>query len=97
MATLAHDGEPVAQFDLVLTDLRLPDGSGLDILHRPSQQVKIEDVAKAIGIENVDVIDMMKNPDEVEKTIARRLSEKKTSVIITRRPCILSMKLKAKR
>ena len=33
MATLTHGGEPSPQFDLVLTDLRLPDGTGLDILY----------------------------------------------------------------
>lgn len=33
MAILTHTGEPSAQLDLVLTDLRLPDGTGLDILY----------------------------------------------------------------
>ncbi len=79
-----------------MTGLQEHPGSGRDISHKPSHQVKIEDVAKAVGIENVDVVDMLKNPDEIEKVIAKRMSEKKTTVIIARRPCILSAKLKAK-
>ena len=79
-----------------MTGLQEHPGSGRDIMHNPSHQVKIEDISRAIGIENVDVVDMLKNPEEIEKIITKRLSEKKTSVIIARRPCVLSVKLKAK-
>ncbi|MFZ2658661.1 MAG: thiamine pyrophosphate-dependent enzyme [Victivallales bacterium] len=77
-----------------MTGLQEHPASGGDIRRNPAHKVKIEDVAKAVGIENVDVIDMTKNPDDVEKFIVKRLAEKKTSVIIARRPCILSVKQK---
>ncbi len=75
-----------------MTGLQEHPGSGRDIRHNPAHKVIIEDVARAVGVENVDVIDMLKSPGDIEKAIVKRLSEKKTSVIIARRPCILALK-----
>ena len=80
-----------------MTGLQEHPGSGRDIKHNPAYQVKIEDIAKAVGIENVDVVDLLKNPGDIEKIIVKRLSEKKTSVIIARRPCILALKQLSKK
>jgi indolepyruvate ferredoxin oxidoreductase alpha subunit len=75
-----------------MTGLQEHPGSGRDIGRNPAHKVKIEDIAKAVGVENVDVIDLIRNPGDIEKMITKRLSEKKTSVIIARRPCILALK-----
>jgi indolepyruvate ferredoxin oxidoreductase alpha subunit len=80
-----------------MTGLQEHPGSGRDISHNPAYQVKIEDIAKAVGIENVDVVDLLKNPGDFEKIIVKRISEKKTSVIIARRPCILALKQLSKK
>jgi indolepyruvate ferredoxin oxidoreductase alpha subunit len=55
-------------------------------------QVKIEDICKASGAENIDIINPF-SPD-FEKTLKKRLTEPKLSVIIARYPCRLIDKTK---
>ena len=56
----------------------------------------IEDVAKACGVDNVDVIDPGAEPERFAGLVKTRLESNDVSVIVVRRPCILELKKAAK-
>jgi indolepyruvate ferredoxin oxidoreductase alpha subunit len=62
--------------------------TGLTIKGEPTNQLIIEDVCKACGADNVDVIDPLKM-DEMHGLFKKRLLEDALSVVITRSPCKL--------
>ncbi|MBF0595745.1 MAG: indolepyruvate ferredoxin oxidoreductase subunit alpha [Candidatus Omnitrophica bacterium] len=63
--------------------------TGTGLRGQKTKQVKIEDLARVAGADEVDVIDPI-NVKEFEALLKQRVSEDKLSVIITRRPCKLS-------
>jgi indolepyruvate ferredoxin oxidoreductase alpha subunit len=64
--------------------------TGRRLDHEPTNRVKIEDLARAIGVQNVDVIDAGADPDAFERLLVQRLASNDLSVIIARKPCILA-------
>ncbi len=64
--------------------------TGRRLDHQPTRRVKIEELCKAIGVDHVDVLDPVDDPDGFEKVLVKRLESKELSVIIARRPCILA-------
>ncbi|WXG46268.1 MAG: thiamine pyrophosphate-dependent enzyme [Candidatus Atabeyarchaeum deiterrae] len=65
-------------------------GSGYTAMGEKTSKVKIEDIVKACGIENVEIVD----PYNIRKSIdaaKRTLSQPKASVIIFRRVCSTEM------
>ncbi|MCX7013989.1 MAG: thiamine pyrophosphate-dependent enzyme [Candidatus Sumerlaeota bacterium] len=63
-------------------------GRALD--HEPTGKLVIEDLARALGVEQVDVTDPALNPDGFRTLLQDRLASGKTSVVIARRPCLLA-------
>jgi indolepyruvate ferredoxin oxidoreductase alpha subunit len=61
-------------------------GTGRTLDHRPTGKVVIEDLARALGIARVDVVDPAADPEGFE----RRLGAEEPAVIIARRPCLLA-------
>jgi indolepyruvate ferredoxin oxidoreductase, alpha subunit len=62
--------------------------TGLTIRNEPTKKLVLEDLCRACGADNVDVID----PMDVKKYAAlleKRVDEDALSVIISRRPCLL--------
>ncbi|MDX9754497.1 MAG: thiamine pyrophosphate-dependent enzyme [bacterium] len=72
-----------------MTGLQEHPGTGRSLDHHSTNQVVLEDVCRAIGIKNVDVINPMKT-DEMKTLVQQRLASNELSVIIARRPCILA-------
>ncbi|MBN1359956.1 MAG: hypothetical protein JW993_05160 [Sedimentisphaerales bacterium] len=62
--------------------------TGLTIRNEPTKQLVLEDICRACGADNVDVIDPM-NVKEFEALLRKRVSEDALSVVISRRPCRL--------
>jgi indolepyruvate ferredoxin oxidoreductase, alpha subunit len=62
--------------------------TGKTIREEPTKQLSIENICKASGADNVDVIDP-KKIKELDALVKQRLSENALSVIIARRPCKL--------
>jgi TPP-dependent indolepyruvate ferredoxin oxidoreductase alpha subunit len=51
----------------------------------------IEDVVKAMGVDNVDIIDSTADYDAYVELLSKRLASNDLSVVIVRRPCILGL------
>ena len=62
--------------------------TGLTIRNEPTKKLVLEDLCRACGADNVDVVDP-KNMDEFRKILKKRMSEDALSVIISRHPCKL--------
>ncbi len=62
--------------------------TGLTIRNEPTKQLVLEDICRACGADNVDVIDPM-NVKEFEALLRKRVNEDALSVVISRRPCRL--------
>ncbi len=62
--------------------------TGLTIKGQTTKKLILEDVCRACGVDNVDVIDPYKIK-ELEELIKKRINEDALSVVIARRPCQL--------
>jgi len=67
-------------------------GTGRKLEHTPTGQVVYEDLARALGIENVQVSALGKDAAEFAALLKECLASEKATVIIARRPCILVVK-----
>jgi indolepyruvate ferredoxin oxidoreductase alpha subunit len=73
-----------------MTGMQEHPATGRLLDHTPATPVVIEDVVKAIGVDNVDVIDPLKDNEAYKELLKKRLASNDLSVIIPRRPCILA-------
>ncbi len=64
--------------------------TGRRLDHGPTNQLSIEGIATAIGIQSVTVLDAFAEPEEFERLLLERLAVPELSVIVARRPCILA-------
>jgi indolepyruvate ferredoxin oxidoreductase, alpha subunit len=62
--------------------------TGLTIRNEPTKKLILEDLCRACGADNVDVVDP-KNMEEFRALLEKRVNEDALSVIISRRPCKL--------
>ena len=73
-----------------MTGLQEHAGTGRSLDHQPAHQLDYVELAKSVGIEEVDVVDPAKDLEGFEKLLQNRLASDALSVIIVRRPCILA-------
>jgi indolepyruvate ferredoxin oxidoreductase alpha subunit len=73
-----------------MTGMQEHPGTGRSLNHHRTGKVIFEDLARTLGIANVDVIDPTLNPAEFEALVKRRLDSGELSVIIARRDCLLA-------
>ncbi|MCX6928531.1 MAG: thiamine pyrophosphate-dependent enzyme [Verrucomicrobia bacterium] len=67
-------------------------GTGRKLNHEPTGKVVIEDLARALGIRRVHVIEPRVGTGEFDRLLADCLESNELAVIIARRPCILIAK-----
>ena len=73
-----------------MTGLQEHPGTGRKLDHTPAEKrLVIEDTVRAMGVDNVDIIDPLTEQDKLQKVLAERLASNDTTVIIARRACIL--------
>lgn len=80
-----------------MTGLQEHPGTGRLLDHSASEHaISIEGTVKAMGIENIVILDPSKEPEAFEKAVRDALASNDLSVIIARRPCILALGRDAK-
>ena len=76
-----------------MTGLQEHPGTGRTLNHQPTGQVIFEDLARALGIERVHVLNPREGSEAIENCIVECLESEALCVIIVRSPCILAAKL----
>jgi indolepyruvate ferredoxin oxidoreductase alpha subunit len=67
-------------------------GTGRKLNHEPTGKVVLEDLARALGIRRVHVVEPRFGSNEFDRLLAECLRSNELCVIIARRPCILIAK-----
>ena len=75
-----------------MTGLQEHPGTGRTLDHSPTGRVVIEDLARALGIQRVFVLDPTKDPQEFTRLLKESLETPQPSFIVARRPCLLASK-----
>jgi indolepyruvate ferredoxin oxidoreductase alpha subunit len=73
-----------------MTGLQEHPGTGRTLAHAATGKVVIEDLARALGVRNVHVIDPMEDVAKFEALIRSCLDKPELSVVIARRNCLLA-------
>ncbi len=73
-----------------MTGMQEHPGTGRTLDHRPTGKVSFEDLARALGISDVLVVDPTVNPAGFRELVRERLAAGRLSVIIARRNCLLA-------
>lgn len=76
-----------------MTGMQEHPGTGRLLDHTPAPgAVSFEDTCRAMGVQNVWVVDPVDETKRLESLLLEALSNGKTNVLIVRRPCILAVK-----
>jgi indolepyruvate ferredoxin oxidoreductase alpha subunit len=67
-------------------------GTGRSLSHEPARKIVIEDLARALGVTRVHVVEPRIGSGEFDRVLTDCLQSKELAVIIARRPCILIAK-----
>jgi indolepyruvate ferredoxin oxidoreductase alpha subunit len=73
-----------------MTGLQEHPGTGRTLDHHSTGKVVFENLARALGVKNVHVVDPTVNPQSFEKLVADCLALNELSIIIARRNCLLA-------
>ena len=67
-------------------------GTGRTLSHEPTNRLVLEDLARAVGVRRVHVIEPRAGSGEFDRLLTECLESNELAVIIARRPCILIAK-----
>lgn len=73
-----------------MTGMQEHPGTGRTLAHEPTGKLVLEDLARAVGVKNVHVIDPIADPGGFRALLAAALAKPELSVIISRRNCLLA-------
>jgi len=73
-----------------MTGLQEHPGTGRTLAHAATGKVVYEDLARALGIANVHVIDPTPDPEAFKQLIKSALDKEELTLIIARRDCLLA-------
>jgi indolepyruvate ferredoxin oxidoreductase alpha subunit len=75
-----------------MTGLQEHPGTGRTLDHRPTGRVVFENLAHALGISEVHVLENLKDAAALEELMMRLMPSGKLALVIVRRPCLLTAK-----
>ncbi len=73
-----------------MTGLQEHPGTGRRLNHQATGKVDFEDLARALGIKSVQVVDPILDADGITRVLREALGREDLSLIIARRPCLLA-------
>ncbi|MGA2034073.1 MAG: 2-oxoacid:acceptor oxidoreductase family protein [Thermoguttaceae bacterium] len=73
-----------------MTGLQEHPGTGRSLGHQPAAKIVYEDLARALGVGRVFVVDPLAQPEEFERLLQESLAGSELTVIIVRRTCLLA-------
>jgi len=73
-----------------MTGLQEHPGTGRSLDHQPAGKIVFEDLARALGIENVVVIDPSRDTERFRQILKDALESDELALIVARRPCLLA-------
>jgi len=79
-----------------MTGLQEHPGTGRRLDYRPARRVRIEDLARAVGFDEVTVVDPVREGAAWEAALDKALAGGKLSLIVVRRQCVLAAKKHAR-
>ncbi|MBK1705614.1 thiamine pyrophosphate-dependent enzyme [Halochromatium glycolicum] len=65
-------------------------GTGRSLNHAPSAKMHFEAVARAMGVQNVEVVDAADKDLSLKERISALLARDETSLLVARQPCVLA-------
>ncbi|MDT8388941.1 MAG: thiamine pyrophosphate-dependent enzyme [Lentisphaeria bacterium] len=75
-----------------MTGLQEHPGTGRALNHEPARKMVLEDVIRAMGVEDVQVFNPHKEKDHVKTLFAEAMEREGLTVFIMRSPCVLAAK-----
>jgi indolepyruvate ferredoxin oxidoreductase alpha subunit len=100
IAEMVYNPPPTGHIVLILdngttamTGMQEHPATGRALDHAPANRLSIEEVARALGVPHVVVLDHVAARGELERTLDRAQAEGGLWVIVARRPCLLAAPL----
>jgi indolepyruvate ferredoxin oxidoreductase alpha subunit len=73
-----------------MTGLQEHPGTGRSLDHQPANQIVVEDVARAMGVKRVFVVDPVRDRDRLAAVLKESIDTPELTLLIARRPCLLA-------
>lgn len=73
-----------------MTGLQEHPGTGRALDHSPTDKMSFEAIARAMGVQNVHLVETTDKTRPLKALIAELLARPETSLVITRQPCVLA-------
>jgi indolepyruvate ferredoxin oxidoreductase alpha subunit len=94
---MAYNPPPTGHVVLILdngttamTGLQEHPGTGRRLNREPTHRLAFEELARAVGIPTVHVVDPAKDVQAFEQLVAESLARDGLTLIVARRPCLLA-------
>ena len=97
LADMVYNPPPTGHIVMILdnsttamTGLQEHAGTGRSLNHEPAHRIACEDVARAMGVRQIHVIDPLKERDRLVTVLTDAMQANETTLIVMRRPCLLA-------
>jgi indolepyruvate ferredoxin oxidoreductase alpha subunit len=65
-------------------------GTGRTLNHDQTGRIRFEDLARAMGVQNVHVVSFQSEDGTLARLLTDLLARPETSLVVTRQPCVLA-------